>query len=42
MEYPNTPCPVPEPEMFGQALLAAEDVARDIDYCRIDMMLQAD
>lgn len=42
MEYPNTPYAVSTPPRLYQALDAAQDVARDIDYCRVDLMLQSD
>ena len=42
MEYPNTPVAPGEPEMFRQALLAAQELADGIDYCRVDLMLKRD
>lgn len=42
MEYPNTPVEPGEPGMFRQALLAAQELADGIDYCRIDLMLKRD
>ncbi len=32
----------PHPATLPGALDAAQDVARDIDYCRVDLMLQSD
>lgn len=40
MEYPNTPGKIPEPEKFHQALLASQELAEGIDYCRVDLMLK--
>jgi len=40
MVYPNTPGPVPEPESFHRAVTAAQELAKEIDYCRIDLMLK--
>lgn len=40
MEYPNTPVTIQEPESFHNALIAAQDLAKDIDYCRVDLMLK--
>ncbi|MEO3739070.1 ATP-grasp fold amidoligase family protein [Kosakonia sp. WA-90] len=42
MEYPNTPYAVSTPPLLYEALDAAQDVARDIDYCRVDLMLRHD
>ncbi|HHI2409075.1 TPA: ATP-grasp fold amidoligase family protein, partial [Klebsiella quasipneumoniae] len=39
MEYPNTPLPVDEPESFHKSVIAAQDLAKEIDYCRVDLML---
>jgi hypothetical protein len=40
MEYPNTPEPVDEPESFHSAITAAQELANEIDYCRVDLMLK--
>lgn len=40
MEYENTPEPVHEPELFQNALIAAQEIASEIDYCRVDLMLK--
>jgi hypothetical protein len=42
MEYPNTPVPVQEPELFHNAIIAAQELAKSIDYCRVDLMLAED
>ncbi|WP_333610029.1 ATP-grasp fold amidoligase family protein [Pantoea piersonii] len=42
MEYPNTPQKVAEPGNFNQAILASQELAEGIDYCRIDLMLKKD
>ncbi|CAK9887118.1 MAG: hypothetical protein XXXJIFNMEKO3_LKCDNKCA_00066 (plasmid) [Candidatus Erwinia impunctatus] len=42
MEYPNTPSPVDEPESFHQSVIAAQELAKDIDYCRVDLMLKGE
>lgn len=42
MEYPNTPDAVPEPKSFHSAITAAQELAKEIDYCRVDLMLQGD
>lgn len=42
MEYPNTPLPVDEPESFHKSVIAAQDLAKEIDYCRVDLMLKGD
>lgn len=39
MEYPNSPGNINEPAFFYNALLAAQELARGIDYCRVDLML---
>lgn len=40
MECPNTPTPVSEPELFHQSVIAAQELAKEIDYCRVDLMLK--
>lgn len=40
MEHPNTPEPVPEPESFYNAITGAQELAKEIDYCRVDLMLK--
>ena len=40
MEYPNTLGPVLEPESFHRAVTAAQELAKEIDYCRVDLMLK--
>ncbi|SCC19911.1 ATP-grasp fold amidoligase family protein [Kosakonia oryziphila] len=40
MEHPNTPEPVPEPESFYDAITGAQELAKEIDYCRVDLMLK--
>ncbi len=40
MEYPNTPQPVDEPESFAKSVIAAQELSKDISYCRIDLMLK--
>jgi len=40
MEYPNTPTPVDEPESFHKSIIAAQQLAKEIDYCRVDLMLK--
>ena len=40
MEHPNTPEPVPEPELFYNAITGAQEQAKEIDYCRVDLMLK--
>lgn len=40
MEYPNTPTPVNEPEAFHKSIIAAQELAKEIDYCRVDLMLK--
>lgn len=42
MEYPNTPLPVDEPESFHKSVIAAQDLAKEIDYCRVDLMLKGE
>ncbi|MFW7206299.1 ATP-grasp fold amidoligase family protein [Enterobacter sp. BNK-13] len=42
MEYPNTPLAPGEPALFRQALLASQELADGIDYCRVDLMLKKD
>ncbi|EPO1789111.1 ATP-grasp fold amidoligase family protein [Cronobacter turicensis] len=39
MEYPNTPEAIREPALFHQAILAAQELANGIGYCRVDLML---
>lgn len=36
---PNTPTPIPKPEKFEEAILLAETLSKDLDYCRIDLYL---
>ncbi|SEL68702.1 TupA-like ATPgrasp [Kosakonia sacchari] len=40
MEYPNTPTPVKEPESFHKSVIAAQELAKEINYCRVDLMLK--
>jgi len=40
MEYPNTSVEPGEPVLFRQALLASQELADGIDYCRVDLMLK--
>lgn len=40
MEYPNTSADPGEPVLFRQALLASQELADGIDYCRVDLMLK--
>ncbi|MEX5807995.1 ATP-grasp fold amidoligase family protein [Citrobacter freundii] len=42
MEYPNTPTPVDEPESFHKSVIAAQELAKEIDYCRVDLMLKGE
>lgn len=42
MEYPNTPDAVEEPTLFYNAIIAAQELAGEIDYGRVDLMLQGD
>ncbi|MGU3488873.1 ATP-grasp fold amidoligase family protein [Enterobacter bugandensis] len=42
MEYPNTPVAPGEPKLFREALLAAQELAKGLDYCRVDLMLKSD
>ncbi len=42
MEYPNTPQAIAEPNLFHSAITAAQELAKDIDYCRVDLMLKGD
>ncbi|MFS9772237.1 ATP-grasp fold amidoligase family protein [Enterobacter chuandaensis] len=42
MEYPNTPVAHGEPKLFREALLAAQELAKGLDYCRVDLMLKSD
>ncbi|MEF3108938.1 ATP-grasp fold amidoligase family protein [Raoultella sp. WB_B2P2-3] len=42
MEYPNTPARIPPPDLLHQAITAAQELSRDLDYCRVDLMLQRD
>ncbi|HHA1266124.1 TPA: ATP-grasp fold amidoligase family protein [Enterobacter bugandensis] len=42
MEYSNTPVAPGEPKLFREALLAAQELAKGLDYCRIDLMLKSD
>ena len=42
MEYPNTSAEPGEPLLFRQALLASQELADGIDYCRVDLMLKKD
>ncbi|MGK4356381.1 ATP-grasp fold amidoligase family protein [Enterobacter cloacae] len=42
MEYPNTPQVIPRPASYQEAVLAAQDLAQGIDYCRVDLMLTQD
>ena len=42
MEYPNTSADPGEPVLFRQALLASQELAAGIDYCRVDLMLKKD
>ncbi|HFH2546567.1 TPA: ATP-grasp fold amidoligase family protein [Klebsiella aerogenes] len=42
MEYPNTPSPVDEPESFHKSIIAAQALAKEIDYCRVDLMLKGE
>ncbi|MCE0490895.1 glycosyl transferase [Pantoea sp. Mb-10] len=39
MEYPNTPHPVPAPALLGKAIIASQQLAHSLDYCRVDLML---
>lgn len=41
MEYPNTPVAPGEPGLFREALLAAQELANGLDYCRVDLMLKS-
>lgn len=40
--YPHHPAFIPEPALFYRALSAAQALAKDIDYCRVDLMLKDD
>ncbi|MFB4356875.1 ATP-grasp fold amidoligase family protein [Pantoea sp. BS_4] len=40
--YPHHPAPIAEPALFYRALCAAQALAKDIDYCRVDLMLKDD
>ncbi|NQS85407.1 ATP-grasp fold amidoligase family protein [Pantoea allii] len=42
IEYPNHPASIPEPALFYRALSTAQALAKDIDYCRVDIMLKDD
>lgn len=42
MEYPNTPFKINEPESFHKAVIAAQELAKEIDYCRVDLMLKGE
>lgn len=42
MEYSNTPVAPGEPKLFREALLAAQELAKGLDYCRVDLMLKSD
>lgn len=42
MEFPNTPAPINEPESFHKAVIAAQELAKEIDYCRVDLMLKGE
>ena len=42
MEYPNTPHMIQEPESFCHAITASQELAKGIDYCRVDLMLNKD
>jgi hypothetical protein len=39
MEYPNTRHLIPEPESLYQAVTASQELAKGIDYCRVDLMI---
>ena len=40
MECPNTPYLVNEPESFHKSITAAQQLSKEIDYCRVDLMLR--
>ncbi|EAB2297560.1 glycosyl transferase [Salmonella enterica] len=42
MEYPNTPTPIKEPVSFNKAVIAAQTLAKEIEYCRVDLMLKGE
>lgn len=42
MEYPNTSFLVNESESFQQSVIAAQELAKEIDYCRVDLMLKGE
>lgn len=40
MEYPNTPDEIQQPYLLHNAVTAAQELAQEIDYCRVDLMLK--
>ncbi|MEH5099661.1 ATP-grasp fold amidoligase family protein [Atlantibacter hermannii] len=40
MEYPNTVHDIPRPALLQQALSSAQSLSKQLDYCRVDLMLQ--
>ncbi|EOW6771543.1 ATP-grasp fold amidoligase family protein [Cronobacter muytjensii] len=42
MEYPNTAEAIREPALFQRAILAAQELASGIGYCRVDLMLTSE
>lgn len=42
MEYPHTPHPVPPPARLDTAIVAAQQLAQRLDYCRVDLMLHGE
>lgn len=40
MEYPNTPIPIKEPPSLNKSVIAAQALANEIEYCRVDLMLK--
>ncbi|ECJ2444411.1 glycosyl transferase [Salmonella enterica subsp. diarizonae] len=42
MEYPNTPYKISEPALFHKAIIASQELASEINYCRVDLMLHKD
>lgn len=35
-------CPVDEPASFRKSVIAAQELAKEIDYCRVDLMLKGE
>ncbi|MGU5952100.1 ATP-grasp fold amidoligase family protein [Klebsiella pneumoniae] len=40
MEYPNTQTSVIKPEAFHKCIISAQELSKDIDYCRVDLMIK--